>query len=47
MCTKKEMRVAVKKGFIQILTLQFPGKKKMNTSEFLNGIVFSVDAKVY
>ncbi|RTZ06553.1 methionyl-tRNA formyltransferase [Flavobacterium bomense] len=46
-CTKKEMRVAVKKGFIQILTLQFPGKKKMNTSEFLNGIVFSVDAKVY
>ncbi|RTY72898.1 methionyl-tRNA formyltransferase [Flavobacterium sp. LS1R10] len=46
-CTKKEMKVAVKKGFIQILTLQFPGKKKMNTSEFLNGIVFSVDAKVY
>lgn len=46
-CTKKEMKVAVEKGFIQILNLQFPGKKKMNTSEFLNGIAFSVDAKVY
>ena len=46
-CTKKEMKIAVRNGFIQILNLQFPGKKKMNTSEFLNGIVFSVDAKVY
>ncbi|MGO4905814.1 methionyl-tRNA formyltransferase [Flavobacterium sp. W20_MBD1_R3] len=46
-CTKKEMKIAVRNGFIQILNLQFPGKKKMNTSEFLNGIVFSVNAKVY
>jgi methionyl-tRNA formyltransferase len=46
-CTKKEMKIAVRNGFIQILNLQFPGKKKMNTSEFLNGITFSVDAKVY
>jgi methionyl-tRNA formyltransferase len=46
-CTKKEMKVAVKNGFIQILSLQFPGKKKMNTPELLNGISFSVDAKVY
>lgn len=46
-CTKKEMKVAVKNGFIQILHLQFPGKKKMSTPELLNGLVFTVDAKVY
>ena len=46
-CTKKEMKVAVQNGFVQILNLQFPGKKKMSTSELLNGITFSADAKVY
>lgn len=46
-CTKKEMRIAVKKGFIQVLNLQFPGKKRMNTPELLNGMVFSDTAKVY
>ena len=46
-CSKKEMKIAVKNGFIQILNLQFPGKKKMNTTELLNGIAFSADAKVY
>ena len=46
-CTKKEMKIAVKNGFIQILSLQFPGKKKINTSELLNGVTFSADAKVY
>ncbi|MBC7747527.1 MAG: methionyl-tRNA formyltransferase [Methylotenera sp.] len=46
-CTKKEMKVAVKNGFIQILHLHFPGKKKMNTPELLNGLAFTVDAKVY
>jgi len=45
-CTKKEMKIAVKNGFIQVLSLQFPGKKKMNTQELLNGIAFSTDAKV-
>jgi methionyl-tRNA formyltransferase len=34
-CTKKEMKIAVKNGFIQILSLQFPGKKKMSTPELL------------
>jgi methionyl-tRNA formyltransferase len=38
---KKELKIAVKDGFIHILALQFPGKKKMATSEFLNGIVFT------
>jgi methionyl-tRNA formyltransferase len=46
-CTKKEMKIAVKNGFIQVLSLQFPGKKKMTTPEFLNGISFSPEAKVY
>ena len=46
-CTKKEMKIAVKNGFIQILQLQFPGKKKMSTPELLNGIAFSEEAKVY
>lgn len=46
-CTKKEMKIAVENGFIQVLSLQFPGKKKMTAPEFLNGITFSADAKVY
>ncbi|OOG68876.1 methionyl-tRNA formyltransferase [Flavobacterium sp. A45] len=46
-CTKKEMKVAVKEGYIQILSLQFPGKKKMIASELLNGITFSENAKVH
>ena len=46
-CTKKEMKVAVENGFIQILSLQFPGKKKMRTHELLNGISFSESAKAY
>jgi len=46
-CTKKEMKIAIENGFIQVLSLQFPGKKKMTTPEFLNGITFSSDAKVY
>lgn len=46
-CTKKEMKIAAKEGFIQVISLQFPGKKKMNTSELLNGISFSEEAKAY
>jgi methionyl-tRNA formyltransferase len=46
-CTKKELKIAVRDGFIQIESLQFPGKKKMNTAEFLNGIQFTSDAKAY
>jgi methionyl-tRNA formyltransferase len=44
--TKKEIKVAVSNGFIQILSLQFPGKKKMTTSELLNGMTFSDKALV-
>ena len=39
--TKKEMKIAVKDGFIEICSIQFPGKKKMTASELLNGMQFS------
>ena len=44
--TKKELKIAVQNGFIQILSLQFPGKKKMNANELLNGISFTDEALV-
>ncbi|MDI1317106.1 methionyl-tRNA formyltransferase [Flavobacterium sp.] len=43
--TKKEIKVAVKDGFIQLLNIQFPGKKKMKANELLNGITFSDKAQ--
>lgn len=43
--TKKEIKIAVQNGYIKIETLQFPGKKRMTTSEFLNGFNFSAQAK--
>jgi len=46
-CTKKEMKIAVNEGYIQIAALQFPGKKKITVAELLNGITFSEGAKVY
>jgi methionyl-tRNA formyltransferase len=45
-CSKKEMKIAVKDGFIEVISLQFPGKKKMIAGELLNGITFSEDVKV-
>jgi methionyl-tRNA formyltransferase len=45
--SKKEMKIAAKDGFIQVLSIQFPGKKKMNTSELLNGMTFSEEAIAY
>ena len=44
--TKKELKIAVANGFIQIFSLQFPGKKKMTASELLNGMSFSEKAEV-
>jgi methionyl-tRNA formyltransferase len=46
LATKKELKIAVQNGFIQILSLQFPGKKKMNANELLNGISFTQSALV-
>lgn len=43
--TKKEMKIAVSGGFIHIISIQFPGKKKMLVHELLNGMTFSAQAK--
>lgn len=43
--TKKEIKIAVSGGYINIKMLQFPAKKRMTTTEFLNGFVFSDTAK--
>ena len=42
--SKKTIRIATNDGFIEILSLQFPGKKKMKTPELLNGMQFSDNA---
>jgi len=39
--TKKEIRVAVEKGYIRIERLQLSGKRKMDAVSFLNGFTFS------
>lgn len=36
--TKKELKVAVRGGYIELLEIQLPGKRKMKTSEVLNGL---------
>ncbi len=47
MATKKTIRIATNDGFIEILSVQFPGKKKMKTSELLNGMQFSDSANCF
>jgi len=42
--TKSSIKVAVQKGFIELLELQLPGKKKMTSKDILNGATFSADA---
>ncbi|MEZ4854310.1 methionyl-tRNA formyltransferase [Flavobacterium sp.] len=42
--TKKELKIAVTDGYIQVKSLQFPGKRKMKSNELLNGINFSKKA---
>ena len=44
--SKNELKVAVEKGFIEILELQLSGKKKMTSKEILNGTKFSAEAYV-
>ncbi|MDV7138973.1 methionyl-tRNA formyltransferase [Maribacter sp. TH_r10] len=38
LCTKTEMKVAVKGGYIRLLEIQLPGKRKMETRDVLNGL---------
>lgn len=42
---KKTIKVTVKDGYINIKSLQFPGKKKMATVELLNGLSLSDTAE--
>lgn len=42
----KELMVAVKNGYIQLLEIQIPGKRKMQTKDLLNGYQFENHAKV-
>lgn len=44
---KKELKIAVQDGYLSLLSLQLPGKKRMQVADLLNGIAFSTDAKVY
>lgn len=44
--TKKEMKIALKDGWLKVHSLQFPAKKRMLTHELLNGIQFSSQAHV-
>lgn len=43
--TKKEIKIAVRNGFLNVTALQFPGKKKMSAKELLNGMVFTEKAR--
>jgi len=41
---KKEIKVAVNDGFLTVLSLQMPGRRKMSANELLNGMAFSENA---
>ena len=45
--TKKELKIAVADGFLEIKSLRLPGKKRMKTHEVLNGMTFSADARAF
>lgn len=38
-CDKRSMKVAAKDGFVSLVELQLPGKRRMQVQEMLNGIV--------
>ncbi len=44
--SKKKILIAVKSGYIDILELKLPGKRKMDTISLLNGFTFSENAKM-
>jgi methionyl-tRNA formyltransferase len=44
--TKDSLKVACDGGFIEILELQLPGKRKMDVKSLLNGYTFSKNAKL-
>ena len=42
---KKEIKIAISNGFLEIIVIQMPGKKQMKIAELLNGMTFSSNAK--
>lgn len=44
--TKKEMKIAVENGYINLLKIQLPGKRKMETKDVLNGLKLTKTASV-
>ena len=44
--TKKEIKVAVAEGYISLLEIKLPGKRKMDAKSLLNGYNFDADAKM-
>ena len=43
---EKQLKIAVKNGFVILLEIQLPGKRKMSAVELLNGYNFEIDSKV-
>jgi methionyl-tRNA formyltransferase len=43
---KKEVKVAVKEGFINILDIKLPGKRTMDVKSLLNGYTFNIGSKM-
>lgn len=42
----KQLKVAMTSGYLEILEIQLPGKKKMKSRDLLNGYKFAPDAKL-
>lgn len=45
-CDKKNIKICLKDGYLDILSLQLPGKKRLKAHEFLNGGQFEKNSKV-
>ncbi len=44
--TKKEIKIAVKNGYLNIKEIQIPGKRKMDVKSLLNGYYFDKNSKM-
>jgi len=44
--TKNEVKVVVRKGFIKLIEIKMPGKRRMDIKSLLNGYHFDEDAKM-
>jgi len=42
----KKVKIAVQGGFLDLMEVQLPGKRKMSVRDLLNGFSFAEDAKV-